>query len=127
MKITEDTLPMAVALYQTRSDIPMYPLDEISTWHFVSGSGKRAPTKTARCSFFEAVAAFLLGEISDYFGDWVSDSLEQVANCNNGKVVKDHTPSIIKTRLINVMSRAELDKTIETYGIDTVGYNKGTP
>jgi hypothetical protein len=86
--ITEDSLPIALFLYSIRDDVEKHDWNEEGTWRFVSGVGKRHQIQTATCKFIDAVAAFLLGEISDYFDDWISQTLEQIANCGNGKIVK---------------------------------------
>ena len=118
--VTESTLPIAMALYIVRSGIQVYPWDMIGTWKFINGSGTNHPQQTARCSFSDAVAAFLLGEIGDYYGDWVSRTLEQVTNCNNGSItqISDVT---IKNRSICVISQDELDILIAD-GLNPVGY-----
>ena len=108
-KIAEDTLPIALALYIGRPDIEKHQWDEHRIWRFISGTDNRHPYKTAECTFSDAVAAFLMGEVSDYFGVWVSGTLEQVANCNNGKVVEVDNETDIKNRSITVISQEELD------------------
>ncbi|MFA5767283.1 MAG: hypothetical protein WC919_05145 [Candidatus Paceibacterota bacterium] len=120
--VTESTLPIAMALYIVRPDIKVYPWDECGTWRFINGSGTNHPQQVAGhwALFSDAVAAFLLGEIGDYYGDWVSRTLEQVTNCNNGSIVKVDA-AIIKTRSVCVISRDELDMLVAG-GLKPVNY-----
>jgi hypothetical protein len=118
--VTESALPVAMALYIVRPGIKVYPWNMVGTWKFINGSGTNHPQQTARCSFSDAVAAFLLGEIGDYYGDWVSRMLEQVTNCNNGSIIKIDDVEI-KTRSICVISQDELDILIAD-GLNPVGY-----
>jgi hypothetical protein len=120
-KITEDSLPVALALYIERPDVEQHPWNEYGIWRFISGTDKRHPYQTAECTFSDAVAAFLLGEVSDYFGSWISETLEQTANCNNGKIIKVENTDV-KRRSITVLSRPELDMLVAD-GFKPVGYN----
>ena len=125
-KITEDTLPIALALYIARSDVEKHQWGEHGTWRFISGTDKRHPYQTTTCAFIDAVAAFLLGEISEYFGEWVSETLEQIANCNNGKVIKI-VDTDVKCRSANssqplvVISKDELNILVAN-GFDPIGH-----
>ena len=120
-KVSEENLPIALALYINRDGIMIYPWDEVGCWQYRSGSGKNTPVVFVKCSFLDALAAFLMGEISDYFGDWVSGTLEQVGNCNNGHVFKAPPYDEVKHRTITVLSRDELDILVEQ-GFNPVGY-----
>jgi hypothetical protein len=122
MKITEKNLPIALALYLTRSDVEQHLWNKTATWRFISGVDKRHPQRTAVCTFADAVAAFLLNEIGDYFGDWVPCSMEQIPNCNNGRIVEVFDTDI-KHRTINILSKEELDIMVAD-GFDPIGYKK---
>jgi hypothetical protein len=119
-KITEDVLPIALALYAMRDDVEWHKWDENGTWRFINGTDKRHPILSATCSFSDAVAAFLLGEIGDYFGEWVNATLDQVSSCNNGKIVRVFDTDI-KPRLIVAISTDELDILVNN-GFNPVGY-----
>lgn len=118
--ITENVLPIALALYIMRSDVEKHKWDEYGTWRFINGTDKRHPVCNATCTFSDAVAAFLLGEIGDYFGEWVSATLEQIANRNNGKIIKMFDIGV-EQRTITVISTDELDILVSK-GFRPVGY-----
>jgi hypothetical protein len=119
-KITEDNLPVALTLYITRDDIEYHDWDEIGTWRFISGIDKRHPYRSASCTFVEAVAAFLMGEIAGYYGEWIDHIIEEVPNYNNGKVLKVEN-SQIQHRNVCPLSRAELDILVVN-GFKPIGY-----
>jgi hypothetical protein len=106
--VSEQTLPIAMALYITRPGIEVHPWNTISTWKFINGLGTNRPQQTVRCLFSDAVAAFLMGEVGDYYGDWVGKTLEEVTNSNNGSIIKTGDVTI-KNRPIVVISQSELD------------------
>jgi len=118
--VTESTLPIAMALYIVRDNVKVYPWDAAGTWKFINGLGTNHPQQTARCLFSDAVAAFLLGEIGDYYGDWIGRTLEQITNRTNGSIVKIDDIEI-KQRSICVISQSELDILIAS-GLKPVGY-----
>jgi hypothetical protein len=118
--ITEENLPIALALYITRDDVEHHDWDEVGTWRFISGVDKRHPYKTAACTFLEAVSAFLMGEIADYYGGWIDHTIEEVPNQNNGRILKV-VNSQVKYRNVCPLSRAELDILIVN-GFKPVGY-----
>jgi len=120
-KVLENNLPIALALYINRNGVVEYPWDEIAIWRLISGD-RHEPVITVKSAFRDAVAAFLMGEVGKYFGDWVSETLEQVGNCNNGKIVKQND-EIIKHRSFTVLSRDELDILIEQ-GFHPIGYKE---